>query len=87
MVGAINAPTVGNTLEAFVHVAKAATESTSPTFGPVGGILGITNNPSSISSNSTFAFSVASLQVTSDNAFKLTLKLLGLLARGAFPIF
>jgi plastocyanin len=44
MVGAINAPTKGNTLDAFISLAKNATESTSPPLGPVGGVLSTSNS-------------------------------------------
>jgi hypothetical protein len=50
MVGAINAPIMGNTLDAFILLAKNATESTSPPFGPVGGVL--SNNSISTSASS-----------------------------------
>jgi hypothetical protein len=52
MVGAINAPTNGNTLDAFILLAKHATESTSPPFGPVGGVLSNNSNSTSASSSS-----------------------------------
>lgn len=39
MVGAINAPETGNTLEAFRDLAKKAGDSTSPAGGPAGGVL------------------------------------------------
>lgn len=39
MVGSINAPTVGNTLQAFIDKAATQSESTIPPFDPIGGIL------------------------------------------------
>ncbi|KIN07215.1 hypothetical protein OIDMADRAFT_16032 [Oidiodendron maius Zn] len=45
MVGAINAPTTGNTLEAFIALAAKANTSTSPDVAPgFGGILAASNN-------------------------------------------
>lgn len=39
MVGSINAPTTGNTLDAFIQLASNATQSTAPPGGAVGGVL------------------------------------------------
>jgi len=52
MVGAINAPTSGNTLEKFALLAKNATTSTSPSGGAVGGVLKSGSNSTSSSSSS-----------------------------------
>ncbi|KND91033.1 hypothetical protein TOPH_04409 [Tolypocladium ophioglossoides CBS 100239] len=52
MVGAINAPTSGNTFEAFAALAKKATNSTSPPGGAVGGVLSNSNSTSSSSPSS-----------------------------------
>lgn len=41
MVGSINAPTSGNTLEAFIGLAKSASTSTIPPTAPLGGTLSV----------------------------------------------
>jgi hypothetical protein len=82
MVGAINAPTTGNTLDAFIQLAKNATESTSPPFGPVGGILSTLSNSTSTPSNSTSIPSSAPPQITSNSASELSVQLLGVAAAG-----
>lgn len=57
MVGAINAPATGNTLDAFIRIATNATQSTAPPGGVAGGVLksgsGIGNLSSSISASFT----------------------------------
>ncbi|KAH9210749.1 Cupredoxin [Leptodontidium sp. 2 PMI_412] len=52
MVAAINAPSTGNTFEAFALLAKNATASTSPPGGAVGGILKLAGAAGSSSSSS-----------------------------------
>jgi plastocyanin len=52
MVGAINAPTSGNTFEKFAALAKNATTSTSPPGGAVGGILKVSSNSTTSSTSS-----------------------------------
>lgn len=59
MVGAINAPTSGNTFDKFVSLAKNATTSTSPPGGAFGGILKVSGNSNSTSSSTTSASSSA----------------------------
>jgi len=65
MVGAINAPTSGNTFEKFAALAKNATTSTSPPGGAVGGIL-------KVSSNSTSSTSSASSSAYTTKAYTST---------------
>jgi hypothetical protein len=67
MVGAINAPTTGNTLDAFITLAKNATTSTSPPGGPVGGTLNTNSNSTSSSSSSTSTYTTTAV-VTSATA-------------------
>lgn len=55
MVGAINAPTTGNTLEAFIELAAQADTSTAPEGGAVGGVLSNNNATLSYSSAITSA--------------------------------
>ena len=44
MVGAINAPSSGSTLDAFITLAEHATASTSPPGGAIGGVFKIDSN-------------------------------------------
>jgi len=61
MVGAINAPAVGNTLNAFIALAQNASTSTSPPGGAVGGVLAVSNSPSStVTSSTTSSISISS---------------------------
>jgi plastocyanin len=57
MVGAINAPTTGNTFAAFAALAKNATASTSPPGGAVGGLLQVGSNSNSTSSTASLSSS------------------------------
>jgi len=52
MVGAINPPATGNTLDKFVALAANATTSTSPPGGAAGGILKVNSNSTSSSTTS-----------------------------------
>jgi hypothetical protein len=53
MVGAINAPATGNTLDAFILLASNATQSTFPPGGAVGGVLQVGSNSNLSTSAST----------------------------------
>jgi hypothetical protein len=62
MVGAINAPTTGNTLEKFAEGAAKASTSTSPEGGAVGGVL---SNNEVASASSSFATAAATTYAVS----------------------
>lgn len=77
MVAAINAPTTGNTLAAFVALAKNATTSTSPPgSAPVGGILKVAGANSSsssvVSSSKTVTATVATLVTSGGSTYSTT---------------
>jgi hypothetical protein len=71
MVGAINAPTTGNTLAAFIGLATSPpinlTASTVPPTAPIGGIL--SNDANSTSSSSSSSSSSASTSVYYNSAY------------------
>ncbi|KAH6668382.1 Cupredoxin, partial [Halenospora varia] len=49
MVGSINAPSSGNTLEAFITLVENSTASTSPPGSAIGGVLKVNSNSTSAS--------------------------------------
>jgi hypothetical protein len=51
MVGAINAPSTGTTLEAFITLVQNSTASTSPPGGAIGGVLKVNLNSTSTSAS------------------------------------
>jgi len=59
MVGAINAPAVGNTLDAFILLASNATQSTFPSGGAAGGVLQVGGSSSNLSSTASTSFTTS----------------------------
>jgi hypothetical protein len=64
MLGAINAPTAGNTLDAFIALAAKANTSTAPPEAGVGGILANNAGTATVSASSSAVISAVSTMYT-----------------------
>jgi len=64
MVGAINAPATGNTLDAFILLASNATQSTAPPGGAAGGVLQVGSGNGNLSISSSAASTSYTTSVT-----------------------
>lgn len=65
MVGAINAPTTGNTLDAFILLASNASQSTFPSGGAAGGVLQVGNSSTTLTSTGSSSSSASGSHTTS----------------------
>jgi len=59
MVGAINAPATGNTLDAFILLASNASQSTFPPGGAAGGVLQVGSNSSNLSTSASATYTTS----------------------------